>query len=213
MAAVELYTRQDLVYSESDIAYVVLEEPEVGLHPSAQRRVARALARAAEYAPHVQFLVVTHAAAFIETAAPEWLRVCQPSTKQPGTCEVSEVAGLGAAADSLGITASDALLASHVLVVEGRSDAAILSVWSDTNGESLSTARVAVIDAGGHGPVEQITRVLTLVYGSIGVTVVLTTGRIRIARNLYSKSDSATELTSSFCPRQRSKECSQIAQS
>ncbi len=176
IAAVELFTHPGLVRSESDLAFIVLEEPEVGLHPAAQHRVAGAINNAAQLAPHVQFLVVTHSPVFLDMADSSSVRVCRPRANDTTDCTVQGLIELTDRLEGMGLTPRDALLASHVLVVEGESDAAVLSMWSIANGRSLTDARVTIVPARGHGPVEQIARVLSLVYNAVPLTIVLDNG-------------------------------------
>ena len=176
MAAVELYTRPDLVHLEIPVAYIVLEEPEVGLHAAAQHRVAYALKRAASVTPHVQLFVITHSPVFLDMFESSWIRICRPAPEDPASRVIQTTLSLESITAELGISPRDALMASHVLLVEGDSDAAILSIWSIANGASLDAARVAVVPARGTGHVEQIARVLSLVYGTVGITVLLDNG-------------------------------------
>jgi hypothetical protein len=176
IAAVELFTQPGLVYSESDLAFVVVEEPEVGLHPAAQHRVAAAITAAAKQAPHVQFVVVTHSPIFLDMVDPRSVRVCRPRGSDATDCTVQGLIALTDRLEDLGLTPRDALLASHVVIVEGVSDAGILSMWAITNGRSLTDARVTIVPAKGHGPVEQIARVLSLVYNAVPLTIVLDNG-------------------------------------
>jgi hypothetical protein len=72
MACVEAYTDENL-WPPSLPLFVVLEEPEVGLHASALRRMAKAIRQLARHG--VQVLVVTHAPTLINAAPRDGLRI------------------------------------------------------------------------------------------------------------------------------------------
>ena len=170
LAGLELYRDTDL-WPPSRSVVLLIEEPEVGLHPSAQRQVASALRALPTHG--VQAILVTHSPVFMSAFGSEHLRIAR---SQPTGHVVDQPSELRDGAEALGVQPSDILLARRFLVVEGPSDAAILSIWATTSGINLRDHGVQVVPAGGHGEAATTERLLTLAYPGSAVTVVLDNG-------------------------------------
>jgi energy-coupling factor transporter ATP-binding protein EcfA2 len=104
---------------------VIVEEPETNLHPEAQRRLLLFLL---EWSAQRLFLVSTHSTVFLDRGAgdvPVWLL-----QRQHGVATVSRAnTSLGDVLREIGVRLSDVLSADRVLVLEGPTDADILTAW------------------------------------------------------------------------------------
>jgi predicted ATP-dependent endonuclease of OLD family len=72
MSALDLFTDEDLWPSDASVIYL-LEEPEIGLDPTAQRRVAAALKNLVGFG--VQSIVVTHSPILVNAASASGIRI------------------------------------------------------------------------------------------------------------------------------------------
>ena len=84
MAALELYCDAGLWPAERPVI-LAIEEPEAGLHPAMQRRVATTLQ--ALPLRGVQTIVTTHAPAFMDVASESGVRVVRHPGSQPRVIE------------------------------------------------------------------------------------------------------------------------------
>ncbi|RPE27786.1 AAA family ATPase [Kitasatospora cineracea] len=127
---------------------IVLEDPEIGLHPSAQRAL---LGLLQEWSQDRLILAATHSAAMLDwsSSSTTVLNV----QRQDGASTVSAVTTdrIRVLRD-LGIRLSDVLAADRLLVLEGPSDKAVLDVWF---AEELRHPRVAVLAGGGGADARQ----------------------------------------------------------
>ncbi len=180
MAALELYRDPDIWPPLDRSVLLLIEEPETGLHPGAQRRVAKALRELPAYG--VQTVIVTHSPIFVRAGDPAGLRLvrAEPSLgvgrEQAWHHSVVAPDRLQEAADELGVMPSDILLARRFVVVEGESDVHALTVWARTLGSRLEDHGVRVVPAGGHGSAALVGRLLDLLYEGASVVVVLDNG-------------------------------------
>jgi energy-coupling factor transporter ATP-binding protein EcfA2 len=183
LAALDLYCNPDLVSLERSWLLLV-EEPEVGLHPGLQRRVAGALHDLPMFG--VQTVVVSHAPAFINAVNPAGIRVIRPETEEVSLPDGRRVhvhnhvvyppRDLPEVAELLGCTPADVLLARTFVVVEGQSDAVVLSAWAHRLGCDLDRAGVRVVPAGGQGTAARVSQFLQLAYTGASFFVVLDNG-------------------------------------
>lgn len=157
LAALELYRNPDL-WPPDRSAILLIEEPEVGLHPAAQRQIAQALRSLPAYG--LQVVMVTHSPILIDAVAPSDLRLVaaepsihvaeggkrwyytQHAVRRPGA--------LADVAEELGTRPSDVLLAKAFLIVEGKIDVAVISMWASIIGLDLAGARLQLIPSHGH---------------------------------------------------------------
>lgn len=121
---------------------VVLEDPEVGLHPSAQRAL---LGLLQDWSSGRMILAATHSAAMLDWTSPSTTVVAVRrrhgvSTADIVTTERAEVLR------ELGIRMSDILSAERLLVLEGPTDRDILDIWF---ADILRNPRVVVLNGGG----------------------------------------------------------------
>lgn len=121
----QLLTTIVLGLTQKGPAVVLLEEPETGLHPSAQRAVAELLV---EWSTDRLFIVPTHSTAMIDwrSSRAEVIAI----SRVMGESHVTQVDldRLEVVRD-LGVQLSDALVAQRLLMVEGPSDLEILRAW------------------------------------------------------------------------------------
>jgi hypothetical protein len=163
MAALELFRDPD-IWPPDRYVILAIDEPEVGLHPAAQRRVASALAGLPTYG--VQTVVATHAPVFVNAAPPAGLRLIRSrrdGVENRGSIAV-EAVDLREITDELGISPADVLLARRFLVVEGPSDALILQNWARALGQELRSAGVQVVPVEGHTTAPLVARFLTVAF-------------------------------------------------
>ncbi|MFB7949107.1 AAA family ATPase [Kitasatospora phosalacinea] len=127
---------------------IVLEDPEIGLHPSAQRAL---LGLLQEWSRDRLILAATHSAAMLDWSSPS--TTVLNVRRQDGVSTVSTVTNdrIQVLRD-LGIRLSDVLAADRLLVLEGPTDKAVLDVWF---AEQLRHPRVAVLAGGGGADARQ----------------------------------------------------------
>jgi ABC-type transport system involved in cytochrome c biogenesis ATPase subunit len=173
LAALDLYRDPELwPISENFIALLLVEEPETGLHPAAQREVAHALRGWATHG--LQMLVVTHSPAILNAAPPSGIRVARREPE--GALQVVQPVDLGEVRDALGVTPADILLARRFVIVEGDSDRAILDAWARRLGMDLRASAVQLVPSGGYSGAERVARFLSLAYEGADFLVVLDNG-------------------------------------
>lgn len=104
---------------------VVLEEPETGLHPTAQRAL---LGLLQEWSKDRLFVASTHSAAILDWSSPgtSVLAVSRANGESTVTTVTNERA---AVLRSLGVRLSDVLSAECILILEGSTDRDVLDVW------------------------------------------------------------------------------------
>ncbi len=179
LAVLELF-REQTIWPADHFAILLIEEPEVGLDPSAQRRVATALRELPSYG--IQTVVVSHSPVMIGVSDPAGWRLVRAALgpargrerwRQHRVAPATEVQAI---ARELGARPTDVLLARRFIVVEGDSDVQAFDLWARTLGSPLGDHGVRLVPAGGHGSAAQVGRVLDLVYAGAEVRVVLDNG-------------------------------------
>lgn len=121
---------------------VLLEEPETGLHPSAQRALLTLLQTWSE---ERLFMASTHSAALLDWHSPTTsvLAVSRTDGNSVVTPVTTERATL---LQELGVRLSDVLSAERILIVEGPTDKEILDTWFPS---VLNDPRLVIIRGGG----------------------------------------------------------------
>ncbi|MBP5895228.1 AAA family ATPase [Streptomyces scabiei] len=121
---------------------VVLEEPETGLHASAQRAMLTLLQT---WSADRLFMASTHSAALLDWHSPTTsvLAVSRKDGESVATLVTTERAAL---LQELGVRLSDVLSAERILIVEGPTDKEILDTWFPA---VLNNPRVVIIRGGG----------------------------------------------------------------
>lgn len=104
---------------------VVLEEPETGLHPTAQRAL---LGLLQDWSKNRLFVASTHSAAMLDWSSPgtSVLAVSRANGESTVTTVTNERASV---LRSLGVRLSDVLSAERILILEGSTDRDVLDVW------------------------------------------------------------------------------------
>ncbi len=121
---------------------VVLEDPEIGLHPSAQRAL---LGLLQDWSHRGLILAATHSAAMLDWSSPA--TTVMTVSRKRGVSEATIVTTERASVlRELGMRMSDVLSAERILVLEGPSDRDILEVWFH---DVLRSPRVVVLPGGG----------------------------------------------------------------
>ena len=179
LAALDLYLDPDL-WPPSSSLMMLIEEPEAGLHPGAQRRVASSIRALATFG--VQTVVATHSPVFIRAVPPEAVllvrTVIDEGAKGQRRRRVAfrPVDVVREIARELGLDPSDALLARRFMVVEGKSDRVILHNWAVRLGFDPVGEGVTIVEAGGHGQASVVAQFLELAYEGADFFVVLDNG-------------------------------------
>ncbi|MER5921439.1 AAA family ATPase [Streptomyces mirabilis] len=121
---------------------VLLEEPETGLHPSAQRALLTLLQT---WSADRLFMASTHSAALLDWHSPTTsvLAVSRKDGESVATPVTTERAAL---LQELGVRLSDVLSAERILIVEGPTDKEILDTWFPS---VLNNPRLVIIRGGG----------------------------------------------------------------
>ncbi|SEC17344.1 AAA domain-containing protein, putative AbiEii toxin, Type IV TA system [Streptomyces sp. 1222.5] len=123
-------------------ATVVLEDPEIGLHPSAQRAL---LGLLQNWSHRSLILTATHSAAMLDWSSPE-TRVVTVSRKHGVSEAVVVTTERAHLLRELGMRMSDVLSAERILILEGPSDREILEAWFH---DVLRSPKVVVLPGGG----------------------------------------------------------------
>lgn len=173
-AALDLYRDPEL-WDPSSSVLMLIEEPEVGLHGAAQRRVAASFASLPTYG--VQTVITTHSPIFLRAAPSQSLRITRARAAAHGGHTIISARDVQDAAKAIGCSPTDALLTNRFVVVEGPSDIEVFDSWARKNGRSFADAGAQLIDAKGIGAARLVTKILTLAYAGTEIVVVLDNGR------------------------------------
>ena len=133
-----------------------IEEPEVHLHPGAQRELLSAI-KDLTLNNHV-VLFTTHSPVFASTVSPNSLILVQRDNKFSRANQIPNIS-LENIADELGIVASDRLIgANYVVLVEGKSDeqflTSTLSLFYESGYTKLNPSEVMFLQCGGIGNIK-----------------------------------------------------------
>lgn len=177
LAALELYRDQG-IWAPDRPVMLLIEEPETGLHPAAQRRVAVALRDLPSFG--VQVVISTHSSIFINAVGTASVRIVarRPAGMTNATDEHTVYApvDLAAAVRELGALPSDLLLARRFVVVEGESDVGILTTWARRLGADVRSYGVQLVPSQGQGNAAVVARFLDLAYEGADFRVLLDNG-------------------------------------
>lgn len=167
LAALQLYAQPDTWPAERSVI-LAIEEPEAGLHPALQRRVAATLRSLPTRG--VQVIITTHSPVFMNAADTEGVRIVRGEGSNPRFLHPSAMEDVVAA---LGSRPSDALLGERFLVVEGPSDKAIIAAWAEILGLDLDRRGVRILEMGGTGAAHLVARLADIAYSGAAITVML----------------------------------------
>jgi energy-coupling factor transporter ATP-binding protein EcfA2 len=175
LAALKLYQDPDL-WPLGGSAALLVEEPESGLHPAAQRDAASLLAGLATHG--LQVIVVTHSPTFINAVPPTGIRLARRVTDDDGESSRTVVrpAGLLDVREALGIHPADILLARRFAIVEGRSDCLVLDAWARRLAVDLRTAQVQLVPSNGYSSAARVSQFMALAYEGAEFVVILDEG-------------------------------------
>ncbi len=126
---------------------LLLEEPELHLHPTLQRKLLEQLARYG-----VQLIAATHSPAVINWFARSGGRVFrtefQNSEKRTTARQISGLTELRSLIESIGASPADVVLADKALLVEGNNDVPVFKAWLG-KAPSYAGQSIAVLALGG----------------------------------------------------------------
>jgi energy-coupling factor transporter ATP-binding protein EcfA2 len=132
-----------LVVGLTQTAYtIVLEEPETGLHPGAQRAL---LGLLHDWSRNRTFVASTHSATMLDWTSPSTSVVSVSRAGLDSTAALVTTERASVLRD-LGVRISDVLSAEFILILEGPTDKEILDIWFP---DIVRSPRVAVVDGGG----------------------------------------------------------------
>ena len=159
LASLELFRNIDLWPADRAVI-IAVEEPEVGLHPGAQRAVARSLKDLPSYG--VQTIVVTHSPAVLNASARTGVRIAVRAVGPDGgpTHKVLEPLGLQEVLDVVGASPADLLLGERFIVVEGESDVEAMRTWATKLGLDLEATGVRFFAAGTYSMAAVVAKLL-----------------------------------------------------
>lgn len=177
LSTLELYADPDL-WPATKPVILLIDEPEVGLHPSAQRRLARALSRLSDRSG-VQALIVTHSATLINGTSLPGVRIVHRRIEDDvDRSEVLVPHDLHMVAEALGATPADVLLGQCFVVVEGATERAVLPIWAEKLGIDLERGGVRLFGAEGWTKEFALSLVIDLVYPGARLYLLLDAGEI-----------------------------------
>lgn len=152
----------DVEFEKPDI--LLVEEPELHLHPGLETSIMRYLERTSG---HRQVFITTHSTNFLDNA--EMTNVFLVSKSKKGATQVDHLTPGDVeiyVPQELGLRLSSLFLFDRLVFVEGQSDESVFREWSTTLGINLSKANLGFIHMGGvrnftHYATEQILSFLT----------------------------------------------------
>jgi energy-coupling factor transporter ATP-binding protein EcfA2 len=115
--------------SQVDHRMVIVDEPEIGIHPTAQRTLMKHLRRWAEKR---QIIVVTHSATIIEPSEAhpgERVYVVRENDDAGGSVVEECDSNFWSALSELGVEPTDGFAATRILFVEGQTDVGCFETW------------------------------------------------------------------------------------
>jgi energy-coupling factor transporter ATP-binding protein EcfA2 len=174
LAILELYADPEL-WEPTRLVMMLLEEPETGLHPPAQRRVAAAVARYRE--KHgLQVLVTTHSPILINAAPGAVLLVDRDESDPARPSRVRSARDLPEVAEHIGASPADVLLTSRFVIVEGDTEVRVIPAWARLIGIDLDLGRVRLFPARSWSAAGATTRLIEAVYPGASICVLLDAG-------------------------------------
>lgn len=135
-----------IVVSRSDNSPLYIEEPELHLHPAAEREIFSMISRVAQEF-NTQVIVTTHSDVFVDQVNVEDIfSVRRGDYTYVETVDQGE---LGEILADIGYAKSELLQADRIVFVEGRSDRVVLSNWATNLERSFSINGVEPVKFGG----------------------------------------------------------------
>ena len=126
---------------------LLLEEPELHLHPALQRKLLEQLTRYG-----VQVIATTHSPTVVNWFTRNGHRVFRTEfdgeEKRVDVCEVKVLSELRSLIESIGASPADIVLADKILLVEGANDVPVFKVWL-RKAPSYGYQSVSVLALGG----------------------------------------------------------------
>lgn len=135
-----------IIRSESDASILFLEEPELHLHPAAEKEIYDLILETiGRGGPQV--IITTHSDVFVDRVDIE--KIISVERDDHTRVETVSQSDLSEKLTDLGFQKSEFIQSDRVVLVEGRSDLAILKNWANVIGEPLSEHGVEIMVFGG----------------------------------------------------------------
>lgn len=136
-----------IILAENNSDLLVVEEPELHLHPGAEKQVFDLLEKVADKFNGPQVIVSTHSEVFVDHSRVDDIVAVSKDSGETILDRVDDDEWNGEAI--LGVDNSDLVQSEGVVFVEGRSDKAVLEQFAKSVGKPLENQGVEVIVGGG----------------------------------------------------------------
>jgi len=129
--------------------FLVVEEPELHLHPDAQRELFEKMVEIASDGTNL--IVSTHSNTFVELSDSEDILAITRNVSIDGITEVNRISGenIDEHLAHMGFNKADVFQSNAVVFVEGPSDKFVLEEFSQIYGQPVTDAGITLIPAGG----------------------------------------------------------------
>jgi AAA ATPase domain len=176
LGVLELYGDPELWPPDKPVL-LALEEPEAGLHPAAQRQVARSL-RTLSRKSGLQAIIVTHSPTMIDAVPMAAIRLVRAELDPDlgATSRIYLPTDLAEIAEAVGARPSDVLLADHFVIVEGPSDVDVFKSWARKLSIEIESSRTVLVSADGWNKAEVVARLARLAYPGSRIDVIVDGG-------------------------------------
>lgn len=137
-----------LVLSETSTTLLVIEEPELHLHPDAEREILELMKDVSQDSP--QILITTHSDVFVDSTDVEQIvRVIRDESTQTRTID-----SIDQELADLGYDKSGFLQANAVVFVEGKSDERVIKQLARNRGMDLNEEGIKFVELDGEGNIK-----------------------------------------------------------
>lgn len=152
-----------LILSEDNTSLLVIEEPEIHLHPEAEREVFELMQEVSNQAP--QILIATHSDVFVNASeANQIIKVVRDLST-----ECKKIDQVDRELEDLGYSKSDFLQSNAVVFVEGKSDERVIKNLAQKSGFDPVERGIHFVELDGEGNIHSDGRSLVKLLYSFGI--------------------------------------------